>query len=518
MSGRAVVLRSVLVASLCAFLFGFDTGTIGSITTMKSFVEYFGQIDEVVRGLVVAIILLPSAISGIFAGAVADKISRKYTIALGSGIFALGSGLATASPPRLGVLFAARIIAGFGEGLFLGTLTVYIAEISPPHIRGKMMLVCQLFISSAIALGFFCCYGSVKIASSLAWRLPFAISTLVAISVVLSSPFLPHSPRWLLLAGRRDEAEKVLDLLVGDSNPQERKELMSAGPPAVVSRRAAFLRIWKADVRRRTLLGIFLNVFQQLSGIDFVLFFAPLLFTQAGLDPSTASFIASGVTGIVLVVVTVIGSTYIDKIGRRPLFLIGGSVVAASQLILGIMYASGANKGGGRWFIIILIELLAASFSASWALVVRLYSSEIQPSRTRAAAASFSQASNQATNFVVAMTGPTFLTTVSGPYFTYGFLSLFAVVVALFTMPETIGSSLEDIDSKFESSKSATVVQLPEVLRRVVGRHNDSELRRRRSSRKESQTLPGETRAEFRAHMEHEMQRLGEIDEQAVVA
>lgn len=143
----------------------------------------------------------------------------------------------------------------------------------------------------------------------------------------------------------------------------------------------------------------------------------PLLFTQAGLDPSTASFIASGVTGeyvpralsmfrrahnspsssgIVLVIVTIVGSTYIDKVGRRPLFIYGGAVVAGAQLLLGIMYAAGANKGGGRWFIIILIEILAASFSASWALVVRLYASEIQPSRTRAAAASFSQASNQA--------------------------------------------------------------------------------------------------------------------------
>lgn len=261
--------------------------------------------------------------------------------------------------------------------------------------------------------------GSVKIASSLAWRLPFAISTLVSLVVVASAPFLPHSPRWLLLVGRRDEAERVLDALVGDSNPQERRDLLNAGPPVVGSRRAAFLRIWKKDVRRRTFLGIFLSerpsrslreidpasdtfclrptdVFQQLSGIDFVLFFAPLLFTQAGLDPSTASFIASGVTGIVLVVVTIVGSTYIDKIGRRPLFIYGGAVVAGSQLLLGVMYASGANKGGGRWFIIILIEVLAAGFSASWALVVRLYSSEIQPSRTRAAAASFSQASNQA--------------------------------------------------------------------------------------------------------------------------
>ncbi|GAA5824415.1 hypothetical protein JCM5353_005029 [Sporobolomyces roseus] len=507
------VVRPVLISSLCAFLFGFDTGTIGSITTMQSFIDYFGEQEEIVRGLVVAIILLPSALSGIFAGSVADKISRKYTIALGSAIFAVGSALSCGCPPHLPVLFVARCIAGIGEGLFLGILTVYIAEISPTALRGKMMLLCQLNISSAIALGFFCCYGSVKIDSSLSWRLPFAIATAISLFVTFSVPFLPFSPRWLVLVGRREEAERVLDILVGDSNPAERKEMLNAGPPPVGSKRAAFLSIWAKDVRRRTFLGIFLNITQQLSGIDFVLFFAPLLFTQAGLDPDTASFIASGVTGLVLVVITVIGSTYIDRVGRRKIFIYGGSVVTASQLLLGIMYASGANKGGGRWFIIILIEVFAASFSGSWALVTRLYSSEIQPSRTRAAAASFALAMNQLANFCVAMTGPVFLTTVSGPYFTYGMFSLVGVVTAFFVMPETLGQSLEVIDSKFESSSSATVVKFPSVLRRVTGQTD--ELRRRRSSRKESQTLPGETRADFRAAMK--MQRLGtDLEEEAV--
>ncbi|GAA6061768.1 hypothetical protein JCM10212_000748 [Sporobolomyces blumeae] len=512
------VVRAVLIASLCAFLFGFDTGTIGSITTMASFEAYFGELDEVVRGLLVAIILVPSALSGIFAGQIADKISRKYTIALGSFIFAIGSAISCGCPRQVAVLFVARCIAGIGEGLFLGTLNTYIAELSPVHIRGKMMLLCQLYISSAIAIGFFCCYGSVMIPSSLSWRLPFAISTAVSLFVAATAPLLPYSPRFLVLAGRRAEAERVLDLLAGDSTEAERRELLAAPPSIIGSKRAAVVDIWRKDVRRRTFLGVFLNCFQQLSGIDFVLFYAPLIFTQAGLDPSTASFIASGVTGLVLVAVTIIGSTYIDKIGRRPLFIVGGSVVAASQLLIGIMYASGAARGGGRWFVIVLIEVLAASFSASWALVTRLYASEIQPSRTRAAAASFSQAANQTTNFIVAMTGPAFLRTNSGPYFTYGALSALAVVVAWVAMPEVIGQSLEDIDAKFSQSSSVAVVgppTWPNVFKRAAERNQD--LRRRRSSRGQSQTLPGETRAEFRAHVE--MNRLGtqpEIDEEAV--
>jgi hypothetical protein len=106
---------------------------------------------------------------------------------------------------------------------------------------------------------------------------------------------------------------------------------------------------------------------------DFVLFFAPLLFAQAGLDINTAAFLASGVTGLVLVLMTLVGTSYIDSAGRRPLFIFGGMAIASCQLGLGIMYATGANEGAvGKWVVIVLIELFAASFSGTWALVIRM--------------------------------------------------------------------------------------------------------------------------------------------------
>lgn len=165
-------------------------------------------------------------------------------------------------------------------------------------------------------------------------------------------------------------------------------------------------------------------------GIDFVLFYAPLLFAQAGLDANTSSIIASGVTGMVLFITTILGTFYVDKVGRRTGILAGGVCIAICHLSIGSLCelfilprfleiasthplhidASGAAyTPAGKWAVIVLIELFAISFSGSWAIYVRLYTAEIQPSRTRAAANSFGIGANQLCNTIVALTSPVFL-------------------------------------------------------------------------------------------------------------
>ncbi|ORY89284.1 general substrate transporter [Leucosporidium creatinivorum] len=492
------VIAVTCVMSLGAGLFGADTGSIGSITTMPKFEEQFGVLTPLLQGIVVAIILVPSAVTGIMAGSVSDKLSRKRTISLGAFIFAIGSAISAGSP-TLACLLVGRCVAGTGEGLFLGCTGVYLCEISPKHIRGKCMLIFQLFTTGAIAAAFFICYGTVNIYTSLSWRFPFALQTLTALILTVLAPMMPYSPRWLMSKGRRDEAEKVLDLLLGTNDPADRKELLATGAGVIVgSKRAAFLEIWSKGVRGRTALGAFLNVFQQLAGIDFVLFFAPLLFSQAGLDAQTSSFLASGVTGLVLTAMTICGYFYIDRIGRRPLFIGGGIAVSCTLYVIGAMYASGAaHTSVGKWVVIAFIELFALAFSGSWSMTVRLYSSEIQPSRTRAAATGFGQGVNQLANFIVALTAPEFLArSAYGPYFLYGAFTTFATFVAYIYMFETKGHSLETIDKTFEDSPYA--IKWPAIFR--TGQHAN-ELRARKNSRSNSQQLPGETREEFRAHL-----------------
>ncbi|KAM0756661.1 general substrate transporter [Meredithblackwellia eburnea MCA 4105] len=494
--------------SISTACFGLDTGTIGAITTMKQFETQFGALSDITRGLVVSCILLTSAFTGIVGGTVSDRLSRKRTTSLGCAIFAVGMGIACGSS-TLGMLIAGRCIAGLGEGLFLSCVAVYISEISPAAIRGRTVLLMQVMTTGAIAAGFFICYGTARIDSSLSWRFPFALSTLLSTLVAIGANFLPYSPRWLMLHGRRDEAETVLDLIATDLSETERKELLTV--PAKTAASLGVFAMFGKGVRGRTALGAFLQMANQLSGIDFVLFFAPLLFTQAGLDPSTSSFVASGVTGILLLVSTIVSTFYIDRVGRRRLWIIGGLLIGGCHYLLGALYASGkARDDRGKWVVIITIELFAIAFVSTWAAVIRLYSSEIQARSTRAAASAFGNGVNQAVNFVVALTGPGFLArSAYGPYFTYGSCTFFATFVAYLYMPETMGKSLEAIETSFEGSPYA--VQWPERILSGRKEHVEQTLTRRRASR-ESQKLPGETRAELRAGI-MEMERLGTVEE-----
>ncbi|GAA5975420.1 hypothetical protein JCM11641_004258 [Rhodosporidiobolus odoratus] len=500
------VVGATCLMSLCAGLFGFDTGSIGSITTMQQFKGVFGELSPLLRGVVVSIILVPSGATGVLAGSVADRLSRKRTIALGSAIFAAGSAISAASATSLAVLLVGRCVSGAGEGLFLGCLGVYLCEISPRHLRSQMLLLQQAFCTGAIAFAFFFCYGTVKIPGSISWRLPFILQAITATVVAVVAPFMPYSSRWLLSKGRREEAERVLDLLVGPDNVEERKELMAVGPvTAKLSQWEAMKDIWAPGFRGRTSLGVALNVFQQLSGIDFVLFYAPTLFEQAGLDPSTSSFIASGVTGLILLTCSCLGALYINKVGRRKIWLVGGTATSACHMVLGLMYATrAAHKPAGKWVAIIFIELFAVSFTCSWSIVTKLYAAEIQPSRTRAAATSFGQGMNQLVNMAVALSGPYFLAqSSSGPYFLYGSFTALGVVFAYFFMPEVMGKSLEGIDETFEGS--AVAVTMPRIFRQA----RLTEVRQRKNSRSQSATLPGETRDDIRRHV-MELQAIGE--------
>lgn len=198
--------------------------------------------------------------------------------------------------------------------------------------------------------GFFVCYASVGLQSNMSWRTPFVLQTFTSLSLALITPFLYKSPRWLVSKGRREDAEKVLDQLMESESVEERREMLASNSN---NNKSNFMEIFQKGVRGRTYLGVFLNVIQQLSGIDFVLFYAPLLFAQAGLNQNTAAFLASGVTGLVLVLTVLVGTSFIDKVGRRTLFIVGGIAVAFCQFMLGIMYATGAAQTSiGKWFVI----------------------------------------------------------------------------------------------------------------------------------------------------------------------
>ncbi|KAH9835803.1 general substrate transporter [Rhodofomes roseus] len=444
-----------IFTAIGGFVFGFDTGSIGSITTMPQFVSRFsksGVLSATIQGLIVSIILITASMASLVSGPLSDRISRTRTISLGAIIFAGGSAISCASR-TLAMLFVGRCLAGIGEGLFLSAVTVYAVEIAPASARGRLGSMVQLLCTMGIASGYFICYGTVRIPTSLSWRFPFGLQAVVSTALAVGSPFLPHSPRWLRHVGRAADADAAWATLgVGSADAQKTEENASRDATQRLSWWLEAQQLWKEGVRARTALGVFLMGMQQASGIDGVLYYAPVLFAQAGLSASTASFVASGVSGLINVICTIIVQIFADDWGRRPSMIFGGAVIGLSMVSIGSLYASQASDTpAGRWAIIVLIYIFVVGFCASWAIVTRIICSEIQPMRTRAAATSLGQCANWVVNWIIAFTTPMFLArTSSGPYFLFGSCSLVTTLVCLAFQPETRGATLEEVDKAFE--------------------------------------------------------------------
>ncbi|PGH33688.1 DNA-directed RNA polymerase III subunit RPC2 [[Emmonsia] crescens] len=474
---------AAVIASTGGILNGLDTGVIGPVTTMKSFTDEFGHPSPAIHGMIVSSILLSMAFASLFAGSLSDNLGRTRAIALGALLFAIGATV-EAGASILGVFIFGRLIAGIGQGFFLSTLVVYICEISPAKHRGLLASLIQFFITSGLVVGYFACYGTVRVQSSFSWRFPIALQSGIALFLTaLFLFYLPESPRWLHHHGHRVAAEAVCARLgisiiesdgetEGEGHPYERPNVeelstFSARLRHHYERSVHNLRlILGPGARKQALLGVFLMSMQQLSGIDGVIYYAPLLFKQAGLSSSTASFLASGVSAILICLASIPAFLYADKIGRRASALYGGSVLAAIMALIGSLYASNSVhpvSGAGRWVVIVSIYLFSITYSMTWALGLKIYSSEIQSVSIRATVTSIAQSANCMTNFFVAYITPTLLNASSfGMYFLFCGCVVITVVIGALFMPETRGQPLESIAEAFShhSARSTTLMRL----------------------------------------------------------
>ncbi|KAI9568586.1 general substrate transporter [Boletus coccyginus] len=463
----SITLKIYLIAlhtSLAGMLWGLDTGSIGPLTQMIQFSDSIGNISSSQLGIYVACILLSASISSLCSGHVADVISRKYGILAGGLIVAVGTTI-SASANNFPALICARLITGVGQGQSISVVTIYLCEIAPRDIRGTVATMLQLLITIGIAAGYFIAYGSSRLDGSLAWRIPFIVEAGVAAMLSIGMAFMPFSPRWLVQRGRFQEARDVLSRLRQADNVDEEMHTIGGSLEEESAHQATFSEVFSKRYIRRSLLGIFLMGFQMLCGIDAVLYYAPILFTQAGFSSQRASFLASGISGIINLVFTIPAQLLVDKWGRKPPLIWGGIAIASCFLAIGSIYAAHGGKANGEiylngkqshWAVVILIYIFVANFAWSWAVVIKIYACEIVPTRLRAKACAFQQLANWVVNFAVALTAPLFLrTSPSGPYFLFGAATCFVTLVCGFFMPETKGKSLEEIEVLFEMKNNA---------------------------------------------------------------
>lgn len=373
------------------------------------------------HGVVVSSILLTGALTALVAGALAHQFGHVRLVALGSLCYAVGAGIECGSPAGiLGVFIFGRLVKGVGQGIFLSNAYVHVSEISPAHRRGMMAALPQVLIIAGLVLGYFVCYGTAQINGEASWRAPMGMAAGLALVVAGWAWFTPPSPRWLISQGRFKEAQAVAGRL--GLNDEERDELQAqvtcaaaaaaatAGYDGTTTAATGNPSLWvvlrqtwsesclalSGPYLGRTVLACYLSAAMQWGGIDGILYYAPMLFQQAGLDGERESFIASGMIGILIFTVTLPATFFPDAWSRRTASIVGGVCMAFSMLVMGSLYAADVvrPRNAAGWVIIISIYLYTSFFNISWSISFRTYFCESLPKRTRSSASSLSQSSN----------------------------------------------------------------------------------------------------------------------------
>ncbi|KAI0410510.1 general substrate transporter [Xylaria grammica] len=453
------VLASI-AAALGGLLNGYDTGSIGAITAMPQFTESLGKLSPSLLGFIVSVILLTGAVPSVFAGHLADKYGRLTVIFPGAILFGVGS-LVQGTAFSQAQLIVGRGIGGLGEGIFLSIISTYICEIAPVRHRGTLAGLPQFMSVTGIAFGYFTCYGSIYIESSFSWRLPFIIQVVTSVLLTWCCFVLPESPRWLQVQGRREEALRAFERLEISMAEAERIMLAPTTQNLSLSPWQSLRLLFRKTYRSRTILALFILGMVQLSGIDAILYYAPILFKQAGLSSENASFLASGVSAILMLAISVPGFLLADKWGRRTSAITGGVILSSVMFLIGSLYASGSvhPTGIARWVVIASVFAFGLTYCVSWGIVGKIYASEIQPDHTRAAATCVAQGLGFFTNWLVAILAPILLdASSSAAYFLFGGLALSTVIVLAAYMPETRGRTLEDIQEAFHRPALSAVI------------------------------------------------------------
>jgi sugar porter (SP) family MFS transporter len=437
--GRAVVWTAAITA-LGGLLFGYDTGVVsGALLFLHT---SFGNVSSFDKELVTGLLLIGAAVGAFASGRLSDRIGRRPVILLTASVFVAGV-LGAAFSPELWVLIAMRFVIGLAVGSASMAVPLYISEVAPPRVRGALVSFNQLALTMGILIAFLVDYA---LSSSAAWRLMFGLAAIPAVLLFAGMLTQAESPVWLVTHGRSTEARSVLVRIRSKDHDVDGE---IAEISALGQRTSSYRELLRPEVRKVVVIGVLLAVFQQITGINTVIYYAPTLLHQAGLGNS-ASLLANVGNGIVNVGMTVIAIWLIDKVGRRVL-LIGGTIgMAVALFVVAATFAVSGNTLGHTEAIVAVVSLAVytGSFAIGLGPVFWLLISEIYPAQIRGKSMSIATIANWGANFVVAISFLTLLNTISnaGTFFLLGTLSLAAVAYFWKKVPETEGLTLEEIE------------------------------------------------------------------------
>ncbi len=436
MRGKTLLIYSSVVAALGGFLFGFDTAVISGA---EGSIQDLFQLNDWWHGFTVSIALYGTVIGAMLGGLPADKYGRKATLIAVAALYfasALGSALA---PEWYSFMFF-RFIGGLGVGASSVVGPMYISEISPPDKRGRLVVLFQLNIVAGIVIAYFSNYLLAD-AGDGSWRWMLGVETFPAALFLFALLVIPNSPRWLVRKGRLEEAEEILER-IGEPDPAREVDDIKNSLAVVTNKSDAdpfFSRKYSIPI----MLAVLIAMFNQLSGINAIIYYAPRIFEMAGSGKNLALLSTVGI-GAVNLTATVIALFLIDRLGRKVLMLIGSIGVI---VFMGLVARAFLLESFSGWDVPVYIFGFIAFFAFSQGAVIWVYISEIFPNKVRGRGQSLGSFTHWILAAVVAQIFPGIAARVGGGY-TFLFFSLMMVLQLLFVwkmMIETKGRSLEDI-------------------------------------------------------------------------
>ncbi len=443
--GRFVYVAAIFSA-LGGLLFGYDTGVISGAIL---FIEQEFALSSLYIGIVVSAVLIGAVIGAAIGGDLADHVGRRKMIFVAALIFALGA-IGTSVTPNIVLLILGRIVVGVAIGIASEVTPLYISEIAPAKMRGSLVSLNQLAITIGIVVSYLVDYA---LAPSSGWRYMLGFAAVPAVILGLGMLPLPDTPRWLMNHNEPDKALKVLKRIRGNNVDVEKE--MDEIQQGLKKQKAGRAELLNPLVKPALIIGVGLAVFQQITGINTVIYYAPKIFQFAGVVSSSSAIFATLLVGIVNVIFTIVAIMLLDRIGRRPLLLVGLAGMVSSLILLGISFYFTNLIGSLGDLATVGLMVYVASFAIGLGPVFWLLVSEIYPLRVRGLAMSIASEANWGSNLIVALT---FLTLIqflgkSGTFWFYAAVGILAWIFAYFLVPETKGRTLEEIESHWRAGK-----------------------------------------------------------------
>jgi sugar porter (SP) family MFS transporter len=435
---NGTLIKSAIVAALGGLVFGFDTVVISGTTDTLT---HLFALSAFLKGVTVASALLGTVFGAMLAGIPGEKYGRRDSLRI-TGVLYLVSALGCAMAWDWNSLILFRFIGGLGIGASSVLGPMYIAEIAPAKLRGRLVGLFQFNIVFGILLAYFSNYMIVRQRlGENEWRWEFGVATIPALLFFVLLFAIPRSPRWLVKQGRVEEARAVLQLIGEQNYEQELQEIVES---IRTEQQQTGETLFTARHRLPIFLAVSIGIFNQLSGINAILYYLPDIFMHAGFNKVSSNLqaVAIGATNLIF---TVIAMSLIDRIGRKILLLIGAAGTAACMAGVAAIFFTGRHEALLVWLLVAYIAFFAFSQGA----VIWVYLGEVFPNAVRAKGQSLGSLSHWVMNTLISLIFPVMAAASGGyPFVFFAGMTVIQFFVVLFIFPETKGISLEALQKK----------------------------------------------------------------------